>query len=103
MPRTHSPPGALRGCSRTGTLLGSRLPSPFPARPQRDPRRDTREITVSSSGACAEGAVQEGFRTVALGFVSANDFYKRSPFEEAVILSGARFFFSLPSDAREFL
>lgn len=74
MPRTRLLPEAPRGCSRTETLLGSRFPSPSPARPQRDARRATSEITVSSSGEQAEGIVRERFRTVALGFVSPNDF-----------------------------
>lgn len=97
----HLLPEALQccDCCRTEILLGCN----FPASRYRDPHRDTSEIAVSSSGAWAEGSVQEGFRTAGLEFVSANDFYKRSPFQEAVIFNGTSIFICLPSNDSEVL
>lgn len=95
MPRTHLLPEALWSCSRTGARL--RIPFSLPGASVAGTRRHMSESAVSSSGAWDERIVTPRFRTPALGFLSPNDFYKRSLFEEAIILNAARLFFSLPA------
>lgn len=71
-------------------LLGSRFPSP--------------STRVRAQCPLVERGLKGFCKSVlALGSVFPNYFYKRSLFEEVILLNAARFFFSLPTNASEFL
>lgn len=58
---------------------------------------------MSSSGAWAEGQVPEGLGRAVLGFLSANDFYKRKRSKGAILLNGTSVLFYLLSCESEVL